>query len=152
MCLAQWPQHSDTSETQTRGPSVSSQALYHWATVLPLKSLKTIWILVRPLWLFSQTPCIHLGIPRGGGGGRGGTLIFSHIRRLGPFFWVQNSEISIFLGVFRKINIFGGMKILWIFFWGHHKIGLVWGSFLCNLRSRYRIGIFFWVAKISNIF
>ena len=29
---------------------------------------KTIWILVRPLWLFSQTPCIHLGIPRRGGG------------------------------------------------------------------------------------
>ena len=29
---------------------------------------KTIWIRVRPLWLFSQTPCIHLGIPRGGGG------------------------------------------------------------------------------------
>ena len=25
---------------------------------------KTIWILDRPLWLFSQTPCIHLGIPR----------------------------------------------------------------------------------------
>ena len=48
------------------------------------------------------------------------------------------------------------MKILWIFFGGHHKIGLVLGSFLCNLgsfflRSRYRIGIFFWVAKISNI-
>ena len=29
---------------------------------------KTIWIWVRPLWLFSQTPCIHLGILRGGGG------------------------------------------------------------------------------------
>ena len=28
---------------------------------------KTIWILVRSLWLFSQTPCIHLGIPRGRG-------------------------------------------------------------------------------------
>ena len=25
---------------------------------------------------------------------------------------------------FRKLNIFGGMKILWIFFRGHHKIGL----------------------------
>ena len=48
------------------------------------------------------------------------------------------------------------MKILWIFFGGHHKIGLVCGSFLCNLgsflRSRYRFGIFFGVAKISNIF
>ena len=34
MCLAQGPQHSDTGEAQTRGLSVSSQALYHWATAL----------------------------------------------------------------------------------------------------------------------
>ena len=31
MCLAQGPQHSDTGEARTRDPSVSSQALYHWA-------------------------------------------------------------------------------------------------------------------------
>ena len=31
MCLAQAPQHSEAGEAQTRGPSVSSQALYHWA-------------------------------------------------------------------------------------------------------------------------
>ena len=37
MCLAQGPQHSDASETQTRGPLVSSQALYHWATAFPRK-------------------------------------------------------------------------------------------------------------------
>ena len=35
MCLAQWPQRSDAGEARTPGPSVSSQALYHWATVLP---------------------------------------------------------------------------------------------------------------------
>ena len=35
MCLAQGPQHSDAGETWTHGPSVSSQALYHWATALP---------------------------------------------------------------------------------------------------------------------
>ena len=35
MCLAQGPQRSDAGEAQTRGPSVSSQALYHWATALP---------------------------------------------------------------------------------------------------------------------
>ena len=29
-------QHSDADEAKTRGPLVSSQALYHWATVLPL--------------------------------------------------------------------------------------------------------------------
>ena len=27
-------QHSDAGEAKTRGPSVSSQALYHWATAL----------------------------------------------------------------------------------------------------------------------
>ena len=35
MCLAQEPQRSDAGEARTRGPSVSSQALYHWATALP---------------------------------------------------------------------------------------------------------------------
>ena len=45
--------------------------------------------------------------PRGGGGG--GTMIFSHIRRLGPFFWVQNSEFQYFLGFSEKLIFFGGM-------------------------------------------
>ena len=40
---------------------------------------KTIWIRVRPLWLFSQTPCIHLGIPRGGGGGFKINNFFSYL-------------------------------------------------------------------------
>ena len=35
MCLAQGPQRSDTGEARTRVPSVSSQALYPWATALP---------------------------------------------------------------------------------------------------------------------
>ena len=43
--------------------------------------------------------------PRGGGGG--GTLIFSHIHRLGPFFWVQNSEFQYFWG-FQKNEYFLG--------------------------------------------
>ena len=34
----------------------------------------------------------------GGGGGGGGSLIFLYIRRLGPFFWVQNFEFHYFLG------------------------------------------------------
>ena len=34
MCLAQGPQHRDAGEARTRGPSVSSQALYHLATEL----------------------------------------------------------------------------------------------------------------------
>ena len=54
--------------------------------------------------------------PRGGGGGGGGTLIFSHIRRLLPIFGVQNFEFQYFKCFSRKMNILGGMKILWIFF------------------------------------
>ena len=34
MCLAQGPKRSDAGEARTRGPSVSSLALYHWATAL----------------------------------------------------------------------------------------------------------------------
>ena len=73
-----------------------------------------------------------------GGGGGGGTPIFSRICRLSPFFWVQNSEFQYFLGFSEKIIFLGGIKILWIFFWGHHKIGLVLGSFLCNLGSFFK--------------
>ena len=35
MCLAQGPQRSDAGEARTRGLSVSSQALYDWATAFP---------------------------------------------------------------------------------------------------------------------
>ena len=45
----------------------------------------------------------------GGGGGGEGTLIFSHIRRLGPFFGFKILNFNIF-GVFRKKNIFGGYE------------------------------------------
>ena len=51
--------------------------------------------------------CVCVG-GGGGGGGGGGTLIFSYIRRLGPFLGVQNFEFQ---------YIFLSMKILWIF-WG----------------------------------
>ena len=37
--------------------------------------------------------------PRGGGGG---DLIFSYIRRLGSFFWVQNYEFQYFWGFSEK--------------------------------------------------
>ena len=46
MCLAQGPQRSDAGEARTRGPSVSSQTLYHWATALPKKYLKYIVIFI----------------------------------------------------------------------------------------------------------
>ena len=57
-------------------------------------------------------------------GGGGGTLIFSHIRRLGPFLGFKILNFNIF-GVFRKINIFGGYEDFVDIFGGHHKIGLV---------------------------
>ena len=56
----------------------------------------------------------HVGMVRSQGGGGGGTLILSYIRRLGSFFGVQNFELQYFFMVFRKINIFW-FKILWIF-------------------------------------
>ena len=40
--------------------------------------------------------------------GPGGTLIFSHIRRLGPFFGVQNSEFQYFFGFSEKLIFFFG--------------------------------------------
>ena len=43
MCLAQGPQRSDAGEARTRGLSVSSQALYHWATALPLSSILSLF-------------------------------------------------------------------------------------------------------------
>ena len=42
MCLARGPQHSAAGEARTRGLSVSSPALYHWATALPM-SPKELW-------------------------------------------------------------------------------------------------------------
>ena len=53
------------------------------------------------------------------------------------------------------MNIFGGMKILWMFL-GHHKIGLALGLFICILLSFLKLNVhkgdIFWIAKISNIF
>ena len=40
MCLAQGPQCSDAGEARTRNPLVWSQALYHWATALPIGNLE----------------------------------------------------------------------------------------------------------------
>ena len=69
--------------------------------------------------------------PGGGGGGYSDIL---YIRRLRLFFGVQNFEIQYFLGAFRKLNIFWGMKILWIVFWGHHKIVLYLGVISMHFR------------------
>ena len=48
MCLAQGPQRSDAGEALTRGPSVSSQALYHRATALTNSTfcIVTYWAII----------------------------------------------------------------------------------------------------------
>ena len=38
-------QHSDAGVAWTRGPSISSQALYHWATALPIVQLFVQWFI-----------------------------------------------------------------------------------------------------------
>ena len=87
---------------------------------------------------------------------QGGTLVFSYIRRLGTFSWVQNFEFKYFLG-FQKffyffgcedfVDIFLGSSQNWTIFRGH--LYAFYGLFL---SSSYRMGIFFWVSKTSNIF
>ena len=41
-------------------------------------------------------------VAQGGGGGGGGTLILSYIRRLGPFWGVQNFDCQYFGGFSEK--------------------------------------------------
>ena len=54
MCLAQGQQWSDAGEARTRGPSVLSQALYHWATALPLYMLGNYSCFCCHLLIFSK--------------------------------------------------------------------------------------------------
>ena len=74
------------------------------------------------------SPSMRLPSPRGGGGG--GTLIFSYIRRLGTIFWVQNFVFQFLWGGggggFRKINIFRCEDFVDIF-WGSSQIALYLG-------------------------
>ena len=39
------------------------------------------------------------------------------------------------------MNIFWGMKILWIFFWGHHKIGLYLGAIAMHFRAFLKVKV-----------
>ena len=50
MCLAKGPQCSDPGEAQNRGPSVWSQALYHWATPLPNLPFTLFKSFIERLW------------------------------------------------------------------------------------------------------
>ena len=64
------------------------------------------------LILFFVTSAFHTLMPQEcvcvWGGGKGGAEIFIYIRRLGPFFWVQNLEFQYFWGV-SEISLFLGV-------------------------------------------
>ena len=73
---------------------------------------------------------------RRGRRGRGGTIIFSFIRRLAPF-WGSKFWISIPLRVFRKMKIFLGYEDFVDIFWGHHKIPKMVRAYVCLKISEY---------------
>ena len=74
---------------------------------------------------------------------QGGTLIFSYIRRLGPFFWVQNSEFQYFLG-FQKNEYFWGVFRFCGYFFGSSQN---WTS-LRVISMQFRV--FFFKVKVQN--
>ena len=59
------------------------------------------------------------------GGDGGATLIFQYIYVGLAHFWVFKILNTNIFGVFRKKEYFLGMKILWIFLWGHCKLDYV---------------------------
>ena len=82
---------------------------------------------------------------------------------LGPFLGGSKFWISLFFGFWRKIIFFfffffgggggggwgGGVWKNCGHFWGHHKTGLFWGSFLCFyifcfLKVKIQVGNSFW--------
>ena len=86
----------------------------------------------------------------------GGVLWYFHTYvGTGYFLGFKILNFNIF-GGFEKNEYFWGYKDFVDIFWGHHKIGLVWGSFQCLLgsflRSRYKIGIFFGLLKFQIFF
>ena len=62
-----------------------------------------------------------------------GTLIFYAYVGSGHYYGFKSLNFNIF-GGFQKNNNFWGMKILLIFFGGHHKIGLFLGVISMHFR------------------
>ena len=56
-------------------------------------------------------------------------------------FWAQNFEFQYFWSFVSKKKFFWVMKILWIIFWGHHKITIFRGHF-------YAFYVFFLKIKV----
>ena len=74
--------------------------------------------------------------------GGGGTRIFSHIRRLGPFFGFKILNFDIFL-VLKKLNIFWGYEDLVDIFLGSSQN---WAS-LRVVSMHFRV---FFKVKVQN--
>ena len=103
--------------------------------------------------------------PRGGGGG-GGTLIFSYIRRLGPFFGVKFLNFNIFWGFQKNEYFLGYENFVDIFLGSSQNWTSFYGLFLCILGSFLKVNMqnrdiflgcknfkyFFGVLEISDIF
>ena len=80
-----------------------------------------------------------------GYGSQGATLIFSYIRRPGPFFFflffflgggggVQNLEFQYFWGVQKNEYFLGYENFVDKIFWGHHKTRLALWIISMHLR------------------
>ena len=97
---------------------------------------------------------MHIAIPGGGGGG---VLCYFHTYdtlRLGSIFGFK-IWISIFFGVFRKMNIFGIWKFCG-YFSDHFKIGLYLGVISMHLGSFLKVkvqnGGYFWGLLKFQVF
>ena len=124
----------------------------HWRGVrgggLPQKFFKiyvsenAFQAILKPSFPYSITSIlskVRHSNPRGGG-----TLIFSYTRRLRLIFFggrgVKILNFDIF-GGFQKNDILLGMKIMWIFFGGHHKIGLYLGVISMHFRVFLKVNL-----------
>ena len=71
------------------------------AKVAASKERREVWN-TRTTGRLIAHPSFRDPIPGSGDGAQGGTLKLSHIRRLGLFFGVQNSEFQYFFGFSEK--------------------------------------------------
>ena len=92
------------------------------------------------------------GLYGSGGGGGGGQLALLTRMLRWLILGVQNFEFQVFWD-FRKMNIFGGMKILWIFFGGWHQKNwtILGGSLLCILGSFFLRSEWEYILGIAQI-
>ena len=126
-------------------PSVSSQALYHWATALPLNPYCKIHFQLK-IPSTTGRKLKNRAVPGGGG------FWYFHLHVGSGHFLASEILNFIIFVVFRKM-IFWYEDFLNMLR-GHHKIGLYLRSFLYILRSFLTVNVQhggIWVGKTSNI-